>query len=735
MANVSLHDVPVLQFALRPHVRDVAKRSLLWPVWGYRVVAPERRERKLNILQKAVLGLCRAGIYSAERIGKRLHLHRDLAAFLILELRERGLLGVDGLPTPEGIEVLCEETVESHRSVAGYVFQDAFSGELFPRFAERLDYVDVARYPDGFPKQILFDVQGYRKHIWLHVEWSDTLPKPIAPNAREILLAAQRHRAASRRARVISTLDAEDEFYEPLRLHLIDRVSMIEPQPRLFFLSTYVYLPQKPENGADWHVCDPLGFGAAPWLRGLIDRRIESSSPLRDLVKNLYDDEIKKKIQEHDDLLAELRRDAANRLSQRFQQAVRALPFFCSLLDAKQAAEEIDLLGENASEYHLRRALLAARMTLEASFLHFAESHPTSDVWRNLYTDNGPIADHDYVHGIYDAAAKAVGLSLPIPQKFLDLSVEHLRSAAENRAARKLRPMIMAAVLRARNDTSHPIRMAARREPKLLERIENIVKEAGDGLHAKDYVLSPHIVGETIEQLIRVMEILHGEVGHPNEQQTVAIPSNEHRLFLDQIRERMAIQLTERLSSEIRRLPFYDSMLNVLHQFEEARLRADQDPQLQLRGVLLQVRLTLELSILSIAQRYSTNDVCKNIDMNDYENVAIEAGFTSPLPKNYLVVSLDKLKRAADRKEAWMLGAMILAAVLRARDDATHPFRIAAKMAPDLLVDLAGLIDEAGDAVHAGSQILTIESVQDTVEKLVRVIGLLHHTELKRQTV
>jgi len=476
MAHVSPHDIPVLQFVLRPHVQDVAKRSLLWPVWGYRVVAPERRERQLNILQKAVLGLCRAGIHSTVRIGKRLHLHQDLAALLILELRQRGFLGNAGLPTSDGIEVLREETVESHRSVAGYVFQDVFSGELLPRFAEGLEYAEVVRDRNGFPKQIL-GVSNNNKSIHPYAEWSDVLATPIAPDAREILHAARRHRAAFSRIRTLSTSDSEDELDEPLSPHWIDRVSIIEPEPRLFFLSTYVYLPRNPEDGADWHVCDPLGFGAAPWLRGWIERRLESSSPLRELVKSLFDVEIEKKIQEHRAFLAEFRGAAAGSLSKRFSPTVRELPFFRYLLDAKQADEKIYFLGENASEHHLRRALLAARLTLEAAILQFAERHPPSEVWRNLYTDKGPIADHDYVYGIYNAAGKAVGFSLPIPQSLRDVSPELLRLVAENRASRKLRPMIMAAVLRARDDLSHPLRIAARNEPRLLQDIELISKK------------------------------------------------------------------------------------------------------------------------------------------------------------------------------------------------------------------------------------------------------------------
>lgn len=730
MAFDAPRDAPVLQFVLRPHVREGEKRSLLWPVWGYRVVAPERRARQLNILQKATLGLCRAGIHSAERIGVRLHLHQDLAAFLILELQERGLLDGNGLPTPEGIEVLREETVESHRSVAGYVFRDVFSGELMPRFVERLDYADVTRHPNGFPKE-MHGAPGSRHPIRPHVERADALSPPTAPNAREILLAAQRHRQASRRARVASMLDMEDDVDEPLRPHLIDRVSLIEPEPRLFFLYTYVYLPQNPEDGADWHVCDPLGFGAALWLRRSIEARCEASAGLRKLVESLLDDAIRNRMDEHRELLADIRKEAADRLSQRFSPQLHALPFYRSLLDAVQAMGEVEFLGDNVSEDKLRSVLLSVRMTLEAAFLHFADKHSTADVWRSFYADDRPVADHDYVRRMYDDAAKAVGFISPIPQSLREVSPAVLRSVAEN-GSRRLRPMIMAAVLRARDDKAHPLRRAARRNPRMLEEIEVIAKEAGDAAHAGDHFLSRDIVREVMNRLCRVMEVLHEASEHRYQARAIAIPSDEHRRLLEQIRERTAMQLAERLSPEVRRLRCYDSLLNVLLGIEEVRLLGNQNSQLHLRGVLLNVRLTLELSILSIAQRYATKGVWQGVGTKDYENAATSVGFTPPLPETFAVVTPEQLQNAADRLEAWRLGAMIVAAVLRASDDEMHPFRFAAQNCPALLHELAGIINVAGDAVHAKSQTLTLERVLETVDKLVQIIGLLHHRELNR---
>ena len=50
---------PILYYAPKPHVdtRPGGRRYILLPVYAYKVLAPRPTERRLNIFQKAVLGL------------------------------------------------------------------------------------------------------------------------------------------------------------------------------------------------------------------------------------------------------------------------------------------------------------------------------------------------------------------------------------------------------------------------------------------------------------------------------------------------------------------------------------------------------------------------------------------------------------------------------------------------------------------------------------------------------
>jgi hypothetical protein len=101
---------------------------ILWPAWAYRVVAPCVRDRQLNMFQRAVLGLCRAGLHEVEAIGKKLAIHEDLAAFVLVELTDLGYIDNYGCTTEQGLQVLTEDAIEAHDMVAGYVFQDPWNG-------------------------------------------------------------------------------------------------------------------------------------------------------------------------------------------------------------------------------------------------------------------------------------------------------------------------------------------------------------------------------------------------------------------------------------------------------------------------------------------------------------------------------------------------------------------------------------------------------------------------------
>ncbi|MGK3982519.1 hypothetical protein WME99_05750 [Sorangium sp. So ce136] len=509
MGSEFLREAQVLHFGPRAHVEAAHRAPLLWPAWAYRVVAPEIQERQLNVLQKAALGLCRAGITGAEAIGRRLHLHRDLAGFILLELGERGYLRRDGLPTEDGLAVLVEETLEAQRTVAGHVFQDPWSGELWPRFITGLSYAETEPGANGFPVLIL-GTSGSPQRLRPHVETPDDLP-PQRPEPKDILRAARRHRSALRGQSEPSFSGSDRGAEEPGWPAIMDRVSMLEDAPRPVLLSTYVYFPKNLDEGMDWYACDPFGLGASPALRRAIERRMPRSPRLQGHIERVLQQSIGANLGEHRAFVEGIRQKAA--LSLEAELPARALSspaVYERLLELKQAADEANALGESCPEYKLRGVLVAARTSVEEVFLAIARTHPTSGVWRPLYADGRPASDRAYVRGIYEAAAHVAKFTTPIPAGLAGAKPNQVRWAADSRDASSLRAMIVAALLRARDDADHPLRSAAQAAPNLLVELEEIAQAGGRGAHAGEVPVSAELARDTTTRVWQLVTLLYG---------------------------------------------------------------------------------------------------------------------------------------------------------------------------------------------------------------------------------
>ncbi|MGY2253013.1 hypothetical protein [Pseudomonas reactans] len=78
-----------LKFGERPHG---SSRAVLWPVWVHRVLYPEVTRARLNLFQRAVLGLIRAQVVRAEAIAELTNLHEDLIKLILAQAVSNGWL-------------------------------------------------------------------------------------------------------------------------------------------------------------------------------------------------------------------------------------------------------------------------------------------------------------------------------------------------------------------------------------------------------------------------------------------------------------------------------------------------------------------------------------------------------------------------------------------------------------------------------------------------------------------
>jgi hypothetical protein len=517
MAALFELDSPVLHFGPRlpAGVRYSQRRFLLWPALLYRVVAPEVRPRQVNILQKAVLGMCRAGITFPPRIGEKLRIHADLATLILSELLQMRLIRPDGLPTPAGNEVFEAEALDMRASVTGHVFQDPWSGDLWPRFVQRLDYVELDRRENGFPDLILGTKGKPRRERALMCRPLD-FSVPPALEVRQILRATHRHKAALRNSDTFEVAD-EDEHLNLDAGSVLERISLVDDSPTPVFLSTFIYLAENEHTG-DWHACDPFGLGESPTLRRAIERQLAFFPRLRDTVEALVGSSLDAQVEKQRGWIAVLRAHATSNLERKLTVNARDLPEFEQLVQLEMASVDADFLGDDCPEQRLRDLLGATRRVLESAFRSIAARFPPGDVWRHVYfkDKNGkdcPVQDQVYVSGVYEARAATLGFKTPLPTALARTRPSHVKAACFESGWR-LRGAIIAAVMAATDQPNHPLVQAAKRRPELIEDLDRVAVIAGGAIHAGDGSLELAAISPVIESVYGSIAILGGiEVG------------------------------------------------------------------------------------------------------------------------------------------------------------------------------------------------------------------------------
>jgi hypothetical protein len=175
---------------------------------------------------------------------------------------------------------------------------------------------------------------------------------------------------------------------------------------------------------------------------------------------------------------------------------------------------DAELLGDACPEQRLRDLLGAARRVLESTFRSIASKFPPGDVWRRVYYRNKdgkfhPVQDRDYVSQVYEGCAANLGLVTPLPEAIQRTRPNHLRAACFESGWR-LRGAIIASMMAAVNDPSHPLVLAAKRRPELIEELDVVASMAGEAIHAGDSILELGAIAPVIDSVYRSIAVLAG---------------------------------------------------------------------------------------------------------------------------------------------------------------------------------------------------------------------------------
>jgi hypothetical protein len=494
---------PILCYGPRAHVRPGERRFLLWPAWMFRVLAPRRHQHSLNILQRAVLGLCRAGIHRAEDVGARLEIARELAAHVLRGLIEQNAIGLDGVPTESGLSLLENDAIDAQEQVSGYVFQDPWTRELWPRLVSREEPQEVEYNEKGYPR-LLWGTKGrpWRESAFLVFPSRDLAP--AKPRPEHILQACTQHRRTRRNRRGVEMASDDIGSSPNSPTPLIERTSLIDDTPRPVFLVTYLYLPAQQEQGSQWSVCDPFGLGANPTLRAAIARQAQAAPELAAQLRQLHGDAVDKAGETLADSLSVIEQEAAFRVKEHLTLAVERSPIYDALLRMESAHGEVLTLGERCPLWKLENVLVEAQKCIERLLIALRERHPPNRCWEKL------LEDREYNAMLFERIASRLSFRTPLPRSLARVQAGKVRWAAEH-GGQSLRPHLLAALLTAHADASHPLHGAARQCPDLLHRLDALA-EMRDTLaaHAHGRSLSGPQLSTAISTVYATIEALRG---------------------------------------------------------------------------------------------------------------------------------------------------------------------------------------------------------------------------------
>jgi hypothetical protein len=492
-------NTPILYYDPKSQKKWRDRRFFVYPAWMYRVVAPRTSHNKLNILEKAVLGLSNAGVQSAEQIGSHLEIHQDLAALILSELSDRNLINNYGILTQDGKKLLENETFTTEESMAGYIFQDVWTNELMPRFINTEERADTRLNSSGFPELNLGSVGQPKYQTLLMPTVRD--PSPQTPNSKDILKAVRSHsKAIGKLASNTSDLDDDDipdeSLHNPQMLSL-KRISFIEEDPTPVWLATFLYLP---DGDPDWLVCDPFGLGDSPWLRKAINKQFEQDN-FRELQKRISG---MSESREDQGTLSELMEkslsDAKHRVEVKLTMAIRRYDdIYNSLVRMESDRAQIKVLDATKQQEPLiESCLIQCQKVGEQIFNHIRPKYLPNQEWKQL-SINDKYGNRKFINDL----ARWIGFAVPLPATLTDVKQGKVRNAAEY-GSQSIRPLILAALLATRIFADHPLHNLAQIYPGILSRLDQLATLRDASSHASSRA-SPNLTPDQCDRCIETI--------------------------------------------------------------------------------------------------------------------------------------------------------------------------------------------------------------------------------------
>lgn len=496
---------PALDFEPHSYLKPGRRQRLLWPAWAWRVAAPVPKDRDVDFLERAVLGLCRAGCRRREDIAEQLSLHEDLAKLLLNQLRRRALLDDEGEPTDDGEEQLRADTdIDRSQVASGWVLQDPWDRELWPHFATRRPDRQV-NWRGNTPILVAGTV-GSPEHTRSFAIWPNDIRRITQPDVREVIGAVRTHNQrlnlkhssggmGFRSGSLDEELDDSKPDHAPPRW--VQRIRFLDDRPEPVWLSSFIYLPRNiAEHGPEWRAADPFAFGDSPTFRRRVKQRTNSHKPLAKRLAELTDVEDRESTREYRMFIEDLKQRARNHIANRLgDHALR-----CDVADVLAVATRSYLEAKEMADHDLpdkaESCMVKCQQALEKTFTLVDERFGHDHLHQLL-----PAKDHSGTYPMKNETlnelADKAGLESPAPRK-----MRHQRLGAI-RQPYSLRATAVRVLLATAERTDHPLREAGPMVPDLLHRVDHVAELRNPSAHwSKD---KDALVFEELEEAVETV--------------------------------------------------------------------------------------------------------------------------------------------------------------------------------------------------------------------------------------
>ena len=712
------------------------RQWLLWPVWAYRVVVPQPASERFNLFQRAVLSLCRAGIVHVDEISDRLDLGSELAAYILNQLEGMGLLDRHRELTERAKKLLDEESENQVKAEAGYVFVDPFTSELWPRFCRGVLPYSESEFDGRSAKVERGTVGDPRREnatvIWPHR--GDGFPPP--PSRRDIVRACSRSiRAEAAYKR--STGEDNSELDGSLLKHHLNQVVLLDDAPEPIFLTTFVFVPQDVSRASLWQVCDPFGLGTSHTLRKQIEELASASSQAGDILKNAIKRATREGFAVDDadflDLFREQNQKAAEVVNEKAGFDKSICPEVWELL-IQMEGERIKVGGEDVSgrawdrEQEVLKAMVRrAYEAVEECLANVVRTFRGSEIWSRLGgapEDNGALLKKIACElGFVDEEAPCFERFLRIGSGPVEGVVLH-----ENR---ELVALFAAALLSAQDHPEHPLRRCVAEFPELIVFLNELKRMRGQAAHHTRVDWEKEDREKALDfrkNTYHVARILLPTVeGTTTDSQSSPAPTEWGADLVYRLRAQAAYNVEDEFGLHIREvLSLRDELVEVeVLSLELDKLRRAGAIAEEVDGRTKDMRIACGNAVEAAVARllteadvseFVTDDRTANAER--YSEAARSLGFQAKEDGQYhevlLKVHPDRVHSVAETRRG-ALNALLVVALLQAKQDANHTLREVAKANSRFLLDIGEVSQARGHGDGGENEMIDLEALKNHV--------------------